>query len=166
MDRYVSDEIPMNPVRGWAQMSPSTGRDNPEKKLIWGYVSAAYVLAVKLDLYKEQNSEDNICTNYGCDMIPAVFGLCKKAVSLAMTYYYDNRLTTGFKYPSYSAGWKVIRSRLDMEECPSELSELMEVFDTVNENNLIRDGETRYANYETLCGDTRRIVSLMLTRAE
>ncbi|MEE1503081.1 MAG: hypothetical protein UGF89_02405 [Acutalibacteraceae bacterium] len=164
MCRYVSEDIPTKPVNGWMEVSPSPG-DNPEKKLIWGYISAAYILAVKLDTYKEQYSKNNICTNYGCEIIPAVFRLCKKAVSLAMTYYYENHLTIGFKYPSYVAGWNTIRCHLDVGDCPEELEELMLVFDTVNENNLIRDGKTRYANYETLCGDTRRIVSLILTRA-
>ena len=166
MDKFISDEVPTRPVSCWARVSPTSQRGNPEKRLIWGYVDAAYILALRLDTYREKFSEDNICTNHGCELVPALFRLCKKAISLAMNFYFDNQMMMStLKYESFSTGWSIIKPRLDAENL-DDLDELVETLDSVNENDLIRDGETRYVNYASLCEDTRRVVAVVLTRAQ
>ena len=162
---YVSDDIPSKPVRGWAKITVSGDRSNPEKKLIWGYVDAAHSLAIKLEDYKERFSTDNICTDVGCELVPAMFRLCKKAASLALNHFYENHSLSGKVYTGYSNGWNDVKTHLHLDDY-SALDELVEVFDTVNENDLIRSGKTMYVNYETLCGETRRFVALVTSRAE
>lgn len=165
MDYYVSDEIPTKPVRGWAKVNLVTKRENPEKRLIWGYVDAAYSLALKLENYKERFSTDNICTDVGCELVPAMFRLCKKAASLALNYFCENNSMSGKVYTGYTGGWNEVKTHLHTDDCAA-LDELVEVFDTVNENDLIRNGKTVYVNYETLCGETRRFVALVTSLAE
>ncbi len=162
---YISKEIPTKPVRGWAKVSLVTERENPEKRLIWGYVDAAYSLALKLENYKEKYSADNICTDVGCELVPAMFRLCKKAASLALNYFYENHSLSGKTYTGYSNGWNDVKTYLHTDDY-SALDELVEVFDTVNENDLLRCGKTVYVNYETLCGETRRFVALVTSLAE
>jgi len=165
MDRYISDEVPLRPIGCWAKVALTPEKGNPEKKLVWGYVDAAYILALRLDKYREELSEDNICTNYGCELVPAVFRICKKAISLAMSFFFDNQMVSSFRYGTYTSGWNTIKSKLELDDL-NELDELVETLDTVNENDLIRDGDTRFVNYVALCEDTRRMVAIVLTRAQ
>lgn len=166
MDYYVSEDFPSSSsVNGWAKISSAVEKDNPEKKLIWGYVSAAYIIALRLDEYRERFAEDNIAACYGSEIFPAMVRLCKKAVSLAMNLYFESGPVPGLRYASYSTGWQYIKEHLctDVDE---NLDWLMEFFDIVNENDLVRDGRTYYVNFQNVIESTRRVVSLILTRAQ